>query len=317
MDGLDTLQNSALETKAERIARYKAERRRELAERYGNADEFTSKYVRRDRKIGDASETGSSENKEKEKCEDNGSEQTYTRRGVRSKAAEPEHTEDEPVKEKEGTTRLKTDTVSSSKAEAVPSVKTSSRSRLLETDDTEEPKVDERPGDAKRTSKTSIFKDQEGMEDGSSRQHTNNKRKSPIMSSNEEESSASLSETDGSKVMDEKEAPDDPSWKQQHENASTEEEKPSSLLSDGSLHLSRNRDASPPPSPPSPPCQPSSLQRQDSEPRGIKGILKKCRSTSVESDHSEGSAADCTPARQSSVTLSHAESEEEEEEMGG
>ncbi|KAK5905962.1 hypothetical protein CgunFtcFv8_001867 [Champsocephalus gunnari] len=314
MDGLDTLQNSALETKAERIARYKAERRRELAERYGNADEFTSKYVRRDRKIGDASETGSSENKEKEKCEDNGSEQTYTRRGVRSKAAEPEHTEDEPVKEKEGTTRLKTDTVSSSKAEAVPSVKTSSRSRLLETDDTEEPKVDERPGDAKRTSKTSIFKDQEGMEDGSSRQHTNNKRKSPIMSSNEEESSASLCETDGSKVMDEKEAPDDPSWKEQHENASTEEEKPSSLLSDGSLHLSRNRDASPPPSPPSPPCQPSSLQRQDSEPRGIKGILKKCRSTSVESDHSEGSAADCTPARQSSVTLSHAESEEEEEE---
>ena len=34
----------------------------------------------------------------------------------------------------------------------------------------------------------------------------------------------------------------------------------------------------------------------------------------MESDHSEGSAADCTPARQSSVTLSHAESEEEEEE---
>ncbi|KAJ4940591.1 hypothetical protein JOQ06_026888 [Pogonophryne albipinna] len=285
MDGLDTLQNSALETKAERIARYKAERRRELAERYGNADEFTSKYVRRDRKIGDASETGSSENKKKEKCEDNGSEQTYTRRGVRSKAAEPEHTEDEPVKEKEGTTRLKTDTVSSSKAEAVPSVKTSShlsfygsigptsaavplkpQCGLLETDDTEEPKVDEKPGDAKRTSKMSIFKDQEGMEDGSSCQHTNNKRKSPIMSSDEEESSASLSKTDGSKVMDEKEAPDDPSWKEQHQNASTEEEK-----------------------------------RQDSEPRGIKGILKKCRSTSVESDHSEGSAADCTPARQSSI----------------
>lgn len=60
-----------------------------------------------------------------------------------------------------------------------------------------------------------------------------------------------------------------------------------------------------------PPCQPASLQRQDSEPRGIKGILKKSRSTSVESDHSEGSTPESAPARQSSVTLSHAESEEE------
>uniref|UniRef100_A0A8C4NMM1 Supervillin d n=1 Tax=Dicentrarchus labrax TaxID=13489 RepID=A0A8C4NMM1_DICLA len=89
---------SAPETKAERIARYKAERRRELAERYGNTDEFTSKYVRRDRKIVDTTETVSSEAKEKEKCEDNGSEQTYTRRGLRNKVAEPA---DEPAQEKE------------------------------------------------------------------------------------------------------------------------------------------------------------------------------------------------------------------------
>ncbi len=34
----------------------------------------------------------------------------------------------------------------------------------------------------------------------------------------------------------------------------------------------------------------------------------------MESDHSESSAAECTPARQSSVTLSHAESEEDMEE---
>lgn len=107
MDGIDTLQSSAPETKAERIARYKAERRRELAERYGNNDEFTPKYVRRDRKTGDTSETVSSETKEKEKYEDNGSEQTYTRRGLRNKVTEPvEHTDDEPA--------LETDTVSSS-----------------------------------------------------------------------------------------------------------------------------------------------------------------------------------------------------------
>uniref|UniRef100_A0A8C9XVA9 Supervillin d n=1 Tax=Sander lucioperca TaxID=283035 RepID=A0A8C9XVA9_SANLU len=213
MDGIDTLQSLAPETKAERIARYKAERRRELAERYGNTDEFTSKYVRRDRKIGDTAETVSSETKEKEKCEDNGSEQTYTRSGIRNKAAEPvAHTDDEPTQEKDGTTHLKTDPILSSKSEAVSSMKMSSHL---------------------------------------------------------------------------------------------------SLLSDRALPLGKNRDASPPPSPP---CQRASLQRQDSGPRGIKGILKKSRSTSVESDQSEGSTPDCTPARQSSVTLSHPESEEEMEE---
>lgn len=60
---------------------------------------------------------------------------------------------------------------------------------------------------------------------------------------------------------------------------------------------------------------PPSLQRQDSGPRGIKGILKKSRSTSVESDHSEGSAPESAPSRQSSIALSHPESEEGEEEM--
>uniref|UniRef100_A0A8C4H253 Supervillin d n=1 Tax=Dicentrarchus labrax TaxID=13489 RepID=A0A8C4H253_DICLA len=219
MDGIDTLQSSAPETKAERIARYKAERRRELAERYGNTDEFTSKYVRRDRKIVDTTETVSSEAKEKEKCEDNGSEQTYTRRGLRNKVAEPA---DEPAQEKEGTTQ--TDTILSSKSEAVSSIKMPSHFRLLSL--------------------------------------------SPPL------------------------------------------HQPSSVYSDRALPLNKNRDASPPPSPP---CQLASLQRQDSGPRGIKGILKKSRSTSVESDHSEGSTQDCAPARQSSVTLSHPESEEEME----
>ncbi|XP_061822730.1 supervillin-like isoform X2 [Nerophis lumbriciformis] len=57
----------------------------------------------------------------------------------------------------------------------------------------------------------------------------------------------------------------------------------------------------------------ASLQRQDSEPRGIKGILKKSHSTSVESDQSEGSTQDCTPVRQSNVILSRPKSEEDEE----
>ncbi|CAB1312144.1 unnamed protein product, partial [Coregonus sp. 'balchen'] len=67
------------------------------------------------------------------------------------------------------------------------------------------------------------------------------------------------------------------------------------------------------------PSQPVLLQRQDSGARSsIKGILKKSRSTSVESDYSEGGAPESTPTtgvvRQTSVTLSHPESDEEEEE---
>ncbi|CAB1341639.1 unnamed protein product [Coregonus sp. 'balchen'] len=45
---MDTMENPALEPRSERIARYKAERRRELQERYGNMEELPSKWVRRD-----------------------------------------------------------------------------------------------------------------------------------------------------------------------------------------------------------------------------------------------------------------------------
>lgn len=88
---------------------------------------------------------------------------------------------------------------------------------------------------------------------------------------------------------------------------------PSSLHSDRALPLSKNRDASPPPSPP---CQSATvLQRQDSGPQCIRGILKKSRSTSVESDHSDSSTPDRVPAQQNSFTLSHSRSEEGEEEV--
>uniref|UniRef100_A0AAQ6IE55 HP domain-containing protein n=1 Tax=Anabas testudineus TaxID=64144 RepID=A0AAQ6IE55_ANATE len=272
MDGIDTLQSSALETKAERIARYKAERRKELAERYGNTDEFSSKYVRKDRKIGNTSETVSSTITEKEKYEDNGSVQTYTRRGLRNKVAEPaEHRDDEPAQEKEANTHLKSDTSLSSKSETVSS-KTSHHCICVCIFFS----VDEKPVDSAKhtvTSKMSLFK-------------------------------VCLPETDTGKVMEENKATDGPSQKEQIEySVSTEERKPSSLHSD-----SKNTDASPPPSSP---CQPVSLQRQDSGPQGIKGILKKSRSTSIESDYSEGSMQECSLAQQSSVTLSHPESEEE------
>lgn len=45
---MDATEKSVLEPRAERIARYKAERRRELAQRYGDPEELPSKWVRRD-----------------------------------------------------------------------------------------------------------------------------------------------------------------------------------------------------------------------------------------------------------------------------
>uniref|UniRef100_A0A3Q3ENR5 Supervillin c n=1 Tax=Labrus bergylta TaxID=56723 RepID=A0A3Q3ENR5_9LABR len=47
---MDATEIPALEPRSERIARYKAERRRELAERFGNLEELPSKWVRRDGK---------------------------------------------------------------------------------------------------------------------------------------------------------------------------------------------------------------------------------------------------------------------------
>ncbi|TMS14869.1 Supervillin [Larimichthys crocea] len=44
------MENPVLEPRSERIAHYKAERRRELAERYGNMEELPTKWVRRDGK---------------------------------------------------------------------------------------------------------------------------------------------------------------------------------------------------------------------------------------------------------------------------
>ncbi|KAM9837452.1 supervillin-like [Aulostomus maculatus] len=280
MDGIDTLQSSAPETKAERIARYKAERRRELAERYGNTEEFTSKYVRsRDRKTADSSDSVSITTKEKDV---DGSEQTYFRSGLRNKVAEPD---DEPVQEKETPTRFKPETTPSSKSEAESSVKTSSRIRPLANEDILEAKADEMSLDSKRsiTSKMSHFKD---LEDGSSGQRARDQVNRLLISSDEEEASTSFPRSCKSKQMEEKQTPDEPLWKGQCEIDAGEEKKP------------------------------TLLQRQDSGQRGIKGILKKSRSTSVESDQSEGSMPECAPVRQSSVTLSHPESEEEEEELG-
>nr|XP_057917497.1 supervillin isoform X3 [Doryrhamphus excisus] len=251
MDTMDTLQSSAPETKAERIARYKAERRRELAERYGTTEEFTSKYVRsRERKIADSSET-----KAKEKYEDNASEERYTRRGVKSKV---------DIDADYGMEKLKHNTILTSKTQVESSIKTDIRRQTA--DDKDGSNVDQKTSDARTyTSKMSLLKDREDRV---------NPR--PI-GGNEEDAPASKEMAD---------ATNESSAKEQHERDDALEE-----------------------------IKAVSLQRQDSSgPRGIKGILKKSRSTSVESDQSEGSTQDCTLVCQSNIILSHSKSDNDDEE---
>uniref|UniRef100_A0A8C7TIB2 Supervillin d n=1 Tax=Oncorhynchus mykiss TaxID=8022 RepID=A0A8C7TIB2_ONCMY len=115
MDTVDTIQNSALETKAERIARYKAERRRELAERYGNTEEVSSKYTRRERKAGETSE------KEKPEDRSSKSEQTLSSRATRSRMEDCEESVDsESSQETGGDEEAQLDTVQIRGGEAYP-----------------------------------------------------------------------------------------------------------------------------------------------------------------------------------------------------
>uniref|UniRef100_A0A8C7TM48 Supervillin d n=1 Tax=Oncorhynchus mykiss TaxID=8022 RepID=A0A8C7TM48_ONCMY len=131
MDTVDTIQNSALETKAERIARYKAERRRELAERYGNTEEVSSKYTRRERKAGETSE------KEKPEDRSSKSEQTLSSRATRSRMEDCEESVDsESSQETGGDEEAQLDTAAPSKPAATKRL--NSNHRLAELSSGEE-----------------------------------------------------------------------------------------------------------------------------------------------------------------------------------
>ncbi|CAL1599462.1 unnamed protein product [Knipowitschia caucasica] len=274
MDGIDTLQSSALETKAERIARYKEERRRELAKRYGNMEEFTPRYVRRDKKISDSTETDIKE------TPDDVTEHTYTRRANK--------TSSEPLVKND--VEEKTEVLSSS------TIKLSSR--LREAEDSEEQPQDEATAEmAKRTatSSTRLCKDPEKTQD------VTEDRLNRFRSRNEP-STRNITMDTSKTTEEESEEPFENNRHGSEEEPSPEPPK---------------AQASSPPATPSPP--PFSLQRQDSEPRGIKGILKKSRSTSFDSDHSDSPSTEPALARQSSISLSQTLSEEEadEDELDG
>ncbi|XP_029485521.1 supervillin isoform X1 [Oncorhynchus nerka] len=328
MDAVDTIQNSALETKAERIARYKAERRRELAERYGNTEEVSSKYTRRERKAGETSE------KEKPEDRSSKSEQTLSSRASRSRMEDREESDSESSQETGGDEEAQLDTAAPSKPAATKRI--NSNHSLLEAGDAEEPEVTDRKTDdgakMNMAADMSLIKGLEKTEESSplttegSGRHANNNSRAhtqPITSKEMVEAGSPPKEEE-SKGSEMQEATDKRRSKgeRSHTQPVTEFEVKRLSSSSSPLPLSDQtpypgskdeEDKSPIPS------QPVLLQRQDSGTRsGIKGILKKSRSTSVESDYSEGGTPESTPTtgvvRQTSVTLSHPESDEEKTE---
>ncbi|XP_010902458.2 supervillin isoform X3 [Esox lucius] len=307
MDAVDTLQSAPLETKAERIARYKAERRRELAERYGNVEDVTSRYTRKDRKVAETTE------KVKPDDKSSGSELSFSSRATRSRMADREESvESVSSQETLGDEKPHTDTPAPSKSESSTTKKNISNYSLLKDGDAKQPTVPDRKMDDRAkmsmATKTSVFQGPEKTEEspltterrGRCAKDDNPASTHPITM---EEMAAGGSPPKGGVVG---ETADIPSWHHAHMTLSSS----SSALTS---NVQNDEDKSPAPS------QPALLLRQDSGTRsGIKGILKKSRSTSVESDYSEGGAPDSTPAtgvvRQTSVTLSHPESDEEEDE---
>uniref|UniRef100_A0AAY5KDJ9 HP domain-containing protein n=1 Tax=Esox lucius TaxID=8010 RepID=A0AAY5KDJ9_ESOLU len=292
MDAVDTLQSAPLETKAERIARYKAERRRELAERYGNVEDVTSRYTRKDRKVAETTE------KVKPDDKSSGSELSFSSRATRSRMADREESvESVSSQETLGDEKPHTDTPAPSKSESSTTKKNISNYSLNEHREPLKSEV--------KVYLVTMTITNDRLIASLAICHNNDHILSPCLSFALPvcHLPTFCSPPKGGVVG---ETADIPSWHHAHMTVSR-------LWNVTVFSGKRLWDKSPAPS------QPALLLRQDSGTRsGIKGILKKSRSTSVESDYSEGGAPDSTPAtgvvRQTSVTLSHPESDEEEDE---
>ncbi|XP_039547051.1 supervillin isoform X2 [Pimephales promelas] len=216
MDAVDSLQGSSLESKAERIARYKAERRRELSERYANLEESSSVYTRRER-LGETTDTSdvvasSEQNKTdvSSVLSQNNKDNTAPRQqGDRSNF--------------EG--KAKTDATPSSNIFVCHSNKETSP---LEAEEAQKPQDEGKTDDAKTgmAAKTSLLKAKQN----------------------------------------------EPKVRERQCSVGTEE----LIVSSGALKVDEEPKAAMP-----------VLQRQDSGQHNIKGILKKSRSTSLDSEHVE------------------------------
>ncbi|KAI4872381.1 hypothetical protein NFI96_033650 [Prochilodus magdalenae] len=294
MDAVETLQGSALESKAERIARYKAERRRELAERYANLEDISSKYSRRHRDNSEAPEaTSSSEQKPKELFTSSRGQplEASSRTGekeVLSKFDRKQEAHSQPT--------IKTSLACSSEGEQG----TASRSQhsLPGAEEVKLPKADGKADDDVKISVPARMSRCKGpemaeissnskslSEDATQEGHGRraNQHREPIISQDTpamtSRSSSSSSEAD--EAVEEK--------KERSGRLMHIDEKRSQMAREEEVFVEKEPHSGPgavtveeDPKPPS-----VALQRQDSGQRSLRGILKKSRSTSLEAELSE------------------------------
>ncbi|XP_076154122.1 supervillin [Alosa pseudoharengus] len=373
MDAVEAM--SSMESKAERIARYKAERRRELAERYANMEDLSSKHTRHDRQKDTASEAGNSGTDESS----GGRDSPLSRGGLKGRRAEKESDPEAEAEDDAKTAPKTTAKATATRSEAGDgALGYTARRNRLEAEEARKPKADQKTDNVAKTSiaaKMSLFKELEKSSvhavstgdgtrkgSGSYRGNTKGHDSRPIRG---QESEATSSPSQGSSNEDEEnreeklrkstkrqtsqsEAEDDSKKgmkghlsrpiscrdKEEEEKESTPALQPTSASStvlQGSrrdpkpserlcaLGSSSEEDPRPRSSSTSTSSSTdregdfrssaSSLQRQDSGQRSIKGILKKSRSTSVDTD-----PGGVTEERNGTHDASGKEEEEEEEE---
>ncbi|KAJ8245939.1 hypothetical protein GJAV_G00261920 [Gymnothorax javanicus] len=323
------MESPALESKAERIARYKAERRRELAERYGTSEGVSSKYARRDRREASDSATkvlnetpkaslpetdANPPAKERTPAGDDG-DQTSGRaedRSLGSLRHAGEAAKACPDAAKVPSQELASKKVSNGTEMAFAKAVSSS---FLEKEEGHRPKADVKKSDGAefgRAAKTSQFEELEKtcepVHEPRS-QRFDEHRTRPHPDSSEELMAAARSEglqrLPEANLMDE--APAEEAGSSEEETPDPESEgevEPVIDAADGRRQKGGRRSPRPVSTEVVEPAVKSeedvesrapraSVQRQNSEPREIRGILKKSRSTSL--DWGEGGTpADCT-----------------------
>ncbi|XP_072522857.1 supervillin [Salminus brasiliensis] len=322
MDAVETLQGSALESKAERIARYKAERRRELAERYANLEDISSKYTRRDRHR-DTSEapdtTSSSEQKVKEASS---SALGQTAEASSLAGGKEVRSKSERKQEELSGPAFKPASFTCS-AEDEQGTGLGSRHRLPSTEEVKTPKADGKTDDGAKTSVSARMSQCKGPELAEAfsnskilsedttqeghRSHRTNQNREPINCQVKPAMTSRISSS-SSEEADEKEngrlthTKGKGSWltKEEEEEEEEECEEKETHPDPGAMKVEEE--------PKSPTV---ALQRQDSAgQRSLRGILKKSRSTSLEAE-----PAEATPDRNGTPVATELTGMDEQEGM--
>ncbi|XP_066519033.1 supervillin [Hoplias malabaricus] len=311
MDAVETLGGSTLESKAERIARYKAERRRELAERYANLEDISSKYTRRDRHRDppEPSDTASSSSVQKPK-ELSSLSQVLPNEPSSGAGKEEAHNESKKNQE----------TSLSCNSESEQKTATRSQHSLLTTEEVKMPKADGQADNGYKISvsaRTSHRKGQESTEIPSNlktpsedtskegRVHCANKHREPISSQERPPNSSpssSFSSVEPEETTEEKGSGRRTHTEETRTQMVREEEEcveKDSHLGSGAVKMEED-------------IKPTTvaLQRQDSGQRSLRGILKKSRSTSLDTEPVEP-----TPERNGSHIAKESNITDEEEKL--